>query len=106
MSCPIELNVSIEGRGGSKFASVGGGSLLVPMRLDSNTVECIEANSYTFVEPTCGEGDIIVTTSIHVLACVACVRLSGCVLLSGFVGVITCTFVHGFQNNLAHLFIR
>ena len=35
-------------------------------------------------------------------ACVVCVLCSACVAhLSGIVWAITCTFVHGFQNNLA-----
>ena len=76
------------------------------------------------VEPARGERVTVVTTSVQcmfVRACKrACVRLYVCVRAcvcdvpaflrcvcvrpSRFVRAITCTFVHGFQNNLAQLF--
>ena len=55
-----------------------------------------------FVEPACGERDIVVKTSLRCIC--LCWALCVCVHPSEFVSAITCTFVHGFQNNLAQLF--
>ena len=52
-----------------------------------------------FVEPPCGERDIVVTLSVRCM-CMCC----ACVHLSGFVWAITSTFMHRFQNDLAQLF--
>ena len=52
-----------------------------------------------FFESAIDEPGIVVTTSVRCM----CVRCS-CVWPSGFFRTITCTFVHGFQNNLAQLF--
>ena len=51
------------------------------------------------VEPACGERDTVVTISVRCI----CVRACMHVLSSRIVRDITCTFVHGFQNNLAQL---
>ena len=53
---------------------------------------------YSFVESTCSERDIVVTTSVWCI-CVCC----GCMRPSRFVWAITCTFMYGFQNNMAQL---
>ena len=45
------------------------------------------------VEPACGERDIAVTIFVRCM----------CVRAPGFVWAITCTFMHGFQNNLVQL---
>ena len=45
-----------------------------------------------------GERCIVVTISVQCM-CVHCV----CMHPSAFVRVITCTFVHGFQSNLAQM---
>ena len=53
-----------------------------------------------FVEPACGERDIVVLISFRCMCVHAC-----CVMhLSGFVRAIPSIFMHGFQNNLAQLF--
>ena len=51
-----------------------------------------------FVEPTCREQDIDITTSVRCM----CVHAL-CMHLSRFVWARTSTFMHGFQNNLAQL---
>ena len=48
----------------------------------------------SFVEPACGERDIVVTLSVRCM----CVHCAVCVRPSGFVMAITSTFMHGFQN--------
>ena len=52
-----------------------------------------------FVKPTCGERDIVVTTTFRVYASVV---VCGC--CSEFVWTKTSTSVYGFQNNLTQLF--
>ena len=60
-----------------------------------------------FVEPACGERDIVVTFSVHCM-CMPCVCVCVCVyagmFLSRFVQAITSAFMHDFQNYLAQLF--
>ena len=56
---------------------------------------------FFFVEPACGEGDIVVTISLYVRA--LCTRAL-CVRPSKSVRAITYAFMHEFQNNLAQLF--
>ena len=53
-----------------------------------------------FVEPACSERDIVVPASVQFM----CV-LALCLRLSRFVRAITCTSVHGFQNNLEKVFL-
>ena len=55
-------------------------------------------NIVIFVAPSCGERDIVVTISVWCM----CVRRA-CMHQYGLVRAITCTFMHGFQNNLAQL---
>ena len=52
-----------------------------------------------FDEPTCGKRDILFTVSVQCMcmSC-ACVHSSIRICLA-----ITCTFMHGFQNNLVQL---
>ena len=54
------------------------------------------------VKPACSERDIVVTTSVQ------CMRMHAlCVVhASRFVRVITCTFMHGFQNNLVFVLLE
>ena len=52
-----------------------------------------------FVQPACGELDIVVTTSVQCI----CVR-AFCMHLSGFFQAITCAILHGFLNNLSQMF--
>ena len=51
-----------------------------------------------FVKLTCSERDIVVTASVW------CTCVRACMHPSRFIRAITCTFLHGFQNNLAQLF--
>ena len=61
--------------------------------------------SLDFCKPACVEQDIVVRTSVSVqnlgfvFACIVHV----CSCPSRFVRAINCTFMHGFQNNLAQL---
>ena len=65
---------------------------------DSN--ECLFVKLHPdFVEPACGEREIVVTTSVRC----TCVRRA-CVRLSGIIRTITFTFIYGFRNYLAYLF--
>ena len=57
-----------------------------------------------FVEPACGEQDIVVTTSVRLMCLHVCIMCCACMRLSGYVLVITSIFTHEFQNNLAQLF--
>ena len=50
-------------------------------------------DNYLFVEPACGEQDIVVTTLVRCMC-----------MGAGFVRAITSTFKDGFQNNFAQLF--
>ena len=52
-----------------------------------------------FGEPACGGQDIVVTT-LNLCMCLSCAYVH----LSRFTQAIACTFMHGFQNNLAQLF--
>ena len=52
-----------------------------------------ESNATIFVEPACGERDIVVTISVR-CTCMFC----SCLRPPGFVRAITSTFMHEFQN--------
>ena len=60
----------------------------------------LQQTTLIFVEPTCDLPDIVVTTSVRCIS--VCVCASVC--LSKLVQAIACTFMHGFQNNVAQLF--
>ena len=46
----------------------------------------------------------MVKRDLAVTIFVRCMCMRVCMHLSGFVWALTSTFMHGFQNNLAHLF--
>ena len=58
--------------------------------------------SFSFLSsPLAGKRDIVVTILVRCMCVRQCVHAS--VRPSGFVRTITCTIMHGFQNNLAQL---